>query len=138
MYKVLVGMLAASLLGGAVWAQEVQTPEPEIERTIQQQMDALSGDDFAAAFDYAAPVIQDMFQTPENFGTMVERGYPMVRRNNAVRFGQLHQHEGALWQRVIITDENGVLHTLDYRMEQIDGAWRIAGVQFARAPAVSA
>jgi hypothetical protein len=39
---------------------------------------------------------------------------------------------------VILTDTAGNLHYLDYRMEMIDGQWRIAGVQILQAPELAA
>ena len=62
----------------------------------------------------------------------------MVWRPGAVRYLELREIQGALWQRVEITDGEGNLHWLDYQMQQIDGIWRIAGVQVLRPPSVNA
>ena len=84
--------------------------------TIQSQIDAFLADDFARAFGYAAPSIQDVFRTPENFGAMVRNGYPMVWRPAAVEFLELHPRDGGLWQKVRIRDAEGRVHVLDYQM----------------------
>lgn len=99
-----------------------------IRDTIEGQIAAFHDSDVEAAFDYASPMIQRMFRTPEGFGAMVERGYPMVWRAQAVRFLALREEAGRLWQRVMITGPEGRLHLLDYEMREIDGKWRINGV----------
>ncbi|EPX86724.1 DUF4864 domain-containing protein [Salipiger mucosus] len=132
------GCLAAVSLATSAGAQEALRPVPGIEDVIRQQMQAFSQEDVATAFGFASPGIQGMFGSAGNFGRMVREGYPMVWDNDSLRFGELREIEGGLWQQVIVTDESGALHSLDYRMEQIDGEWRIAGVQILRAPALSA
>ncbi len=110
-------------------AQAQQGAAVEIEAVISQQMDAFQGDDFGRAFDFAADNIRRMFGTPENFGEMVKRGYPMVHRSEDVRFGNLRQDGDALWQRVLVRDGAGVLFVLDYLMVPTVAGWRIAAVQ---------
>ena len=112
--------------------------ETEIESTINRQFDAFRADDFAEAFRYATPRLQYLFQSPDNFRRMVTQGYPMVWRPAEVRYLELREIAGGLWQKVQITDENGVIHVLDYQMEQTSEGWRIAGVQILDAPGVSA
>jgi opacity protein-like surface antigen len=138
MKRLLIGLVTAASLTGAVIAQEAVPPVPAIEDTIQSQIDAFLADDFATAFTFASPTIRNIFRTPENFGAMVRNGYPMVWRPKAVQYGPLREIEGALWQEVIVTDATGRVHALGYRMEQIDGNWRISGVQLLKAPDLSA
>ena len=52
----------------------------EVQTTIASQLDAFLKDDFARAFEYASPSIKRMFRNSDNFGMMVQRGYPMVWR----------------------------------------------------------
>lgn len=120
----------------ATWAQSV--PEADIRGTIQSQIDAFLADDFGTAFTFASPGIQNMFRTPENFGAMVRNGYPMVWRPSDVRFLELREINGVLWQKVMVRDADGGTHILDYKMEQGDEGWRIDGVQVIPAPQVSA
>lgn len=138
MSKLITGLALAVSMTGSLWAQDVLAPEPGIESTIQGQIDAFLQDDFGSAFTFAAPNIRNMFRTPENFGTMVQQGYPMVWRPESVTFGDLRSISGGLYQTVIVTDAAGNLHYLDYRMLMIDGQWRIAGVQILQAPEFSA
>lgn len=101
----------------------------EIQSTIQQQFDAFKSGDLDTAFGIAGPTIQLMFGTPNRFAQMVENGYPMVWRPSSVEFLDLQTINGALYQRVLVQDVNGVFFTIDYNMSQIDGDWRINGVQ---------
>ncbi|WP_439522239.1 DUF4864 domain-containing protein [Marivita sp.] len=138
MRKLITGLAFAASMAGTLWAQDVLAPEPAIEGTIQSQIDAFLQDDFETAFTFASPNLRTMFRTPENFGAMVRQGYPMVWRPEAVTFGDLRDIAGGLYQTVILKDTAGNLHYLDYQMQQIDGEWRIAGVQILQAPDVAA
>lgn len=120
------------------WAPVVVTAESEIEAVISSQIEAFQREDAGAAFAFASPTIQRLFGGPERFGQMVQTGYPMVWRPDEVRFLDRRDIAGALWQRVLIRDRQGVLHVLDYQMVQIDGNWRINGVQILGAPKAGA
>jgi hypothetical protein len=69
---------------------------------------------------------------------MVQQGYPMVWRPKDVTFGELRELAGGLYQTVILKDAAGDFHYLAYRMDMIDGEWRISGVQIMQAPDVTA
>ena len=112
--------------------------EGSIRQTIQNQLDAFSQDDFATAFTYASPSIKSMFGTAENFGLMVRQGYPMVHRPADVQMLDLHEEGGRLWQRVMITDQNGQRHVLDYQMIETADGWQINGVRILPSPGVGA
>lgn len=125
----LCGLLTAVFLALPVAAQE----EP-IQQVIQNQLEAFEVDDFARAFTYASPVIKGIFGTPENFGAMVSQGYPMVHRPGAVQMLELREVAGNLWQRVMITDQAGRTHMLDYQMIETPEGWQINAVQLLPAP----
>ncbi len=103
--------------------------DAEIEANIAAQIQAFKVDDFVTAFTFASPNIQNIFRTPENFGAMVRNGYPMVWRPSEVRFLELREVAGALWQKVMIVDGDGRAHILDYQMIQLESGWKINGVQ---------
>lgn len=111
---------------------------PDIETTIQSQIDAFLMDDFDKAFTFASPMIQGMFGTSERFGAMVRNGYPMVWRPSEVRFLDVEARGSALYQRVLLRDASGVPHVLEYQMIPGPEGWRINGVQLLRAPDVGA
>jgi hypothetical protein len=119
--------LLLSLIAWPAFADEPRNPD--IEATINNQLQAFTADDFATAFTFASPFIKGIFGTPENFGAMVNQGYPMVAHPGNVRMLELRQVAGGLWQRVMITDQAGNTHMLDYEMIQTPEGWQINGVQ---------
>lgn len=123
---------------GLALADEAVPREPDIEATISAQIDAFLEDDFARAFTFASPNIQSMFGTSDRFGTMVQNGYPMVWRPGDVQYLELREVAGNLWQRVMIRDQAGGVHLLDYQMIQTSEGWRINGVQLLPSTGASA
>ncbi len=112
--------------------------ESAMQQTILDQLDAFRADDFERAFGYASASIKGIFMTPQNFGAMVRQGYPMVHRPGAVKMLEARDVAGALWQRVMITDEAGATHLLDYQMVETPEGWQINGVQIVTQPGVGA
>lgn len=110
-------------------ATALPAQEADIQATITSQLDAFQADDFVGAFQFASPNIQRLFGTPENFERMVTQGYPMVWRPGEVRYLELEQQGGTYAQRVMITDQSGRVHVLEYRMLETGAGWRINGVQ---------
>ena len=119
-------------------AQGAQAQEKAIETVIWNQMQAFQQDDITEAFGFASDGIKGIFGTPERFGDMVRRGYPMVHRPGEVRFLELREVAGSLWQKVLVRDQSGVLHVLDYQMIQTSDGWRIGGVQLLKDAGVGA
>ncbi|WP_170762437.1 DUF4864 domain-containing protein [Ruegeria lacuscaerulensis] len=120
-------ILAVSLSAGL--ATGVFAQSAEIEANIAAQIQAFKADDFATAFTFASPNIQRLFRSPENFGAMVRSGYPMVWRPADVRFLELREVAGSLWQKVMVVDGRGRVHILDYQMVLQENGWKINGVQ---------
>lgn len=133
------GLAAVALLvlaiGGPVRAQDV---EAAIQGVISDQIAAFEHDDFATAFTYASPTIRQLFGSPDRFGEMVRQGYPMVWHPGEVRFAELEERDGRTLQRVLVTDDAGALHVLEYEMVSVDGAWRIDGVRLLEEGSVGA
>lgn len=118
----------------AAIASSTQAQEAGIQDTIASQLQAFNDRDVTAAWQYASPMIQGMFGTPENFGMMVERGYPMVWTNSDVTFTELSDINGVLWQQVMLRDAQGTLHVLAYQMIEGENGWQINGVTILPAP----
>lgn len=133
MRRLAFGLLTAFSLSLPVAAQE----DP-VQQTILNQIEAFKADDFATAFDFASPSIKSIFMSPENFGAMVKNGYPMVHRPGSVRMLEQREISGSLWQKVMITDQSGRTHVLDYQMIQTPDGWQINGVQLLPEPGVGA
>lgn len=95
---------------------------------IQSQMQAFEARDMSRAFSFASPMIQRLFDAPDSFGEMVENGYPMVWDNQDIVFLDARRLGMQIVQRVMVTDQNGVSHLLDYYMVATPQGWRINGV----------
>jgi hypothetical protein len=109
----------------------------DIQAVITAQMDAFQRDDWEQAFTYASPAIRNIFRTPDRFGGMVRRGYPMVWRPARVEPGPLEAGPNGPVQLMYIEDSRGILHVAAYEMKRIDGEWRINGVRIRKADALS-
>ncbi len=136
--KRLFAALALLIWSLPAHAQEVVAPLPEIENTISQQMDAFLDRDVDTAFEFASPMIKGLFRNAQNFGAMVQQGYPMVWTPSNVEFGDLRADAEAHYQRVIVTDDAGRLHVLEYKMIETGNGWRIDGVRMLEADTFAA
>ena len=122
-------------LGAA--AQDAQD-QAAIEAVITDQLSDFNARDVPGAWEHASPTIRGIFGTPENFGDMVENGYPMVWDNSDAQFLDLRAEGGALRQKVLIEDAEGRGWILDYEMLELPEGWRINGVQVLPAPDLAA
>jgi hypothetical protein len=127
---ILVTTLMAGLIATAPRAEE---PEDAIRGVISGQIAAIRADDFATAFTFASPNIKRLFGTSERFGEMVRSGYPMVWRPADVRFSGLRDQGGRTVQDVLVIDQAGALHLLEYEMIETETGWQINGVRVRRA-----
>lgn len=109
-----------------------------IEAVIAGQLRDFVARDVPGAWEDASPTIQGIFGTPENFGAMVENGYPMVWDNSDARFLELREEAGALRQKVMVEDREGRLWVLDYEMVELPEGWKINGVMVLPAPDLAA
>lgn len=107
------------------------------QQIISRQIEAFRAGDGSTAFSFAAPQLQMLFQTPENFMAMVSRGYAAVKDPRAFRFGTTStDDQGRPVQVVEVTDQAGRLWTARYTFaQQDDGTWRIAAVTLEKSPA---
>ena len=139
-------MLAPLMAPAAATAQVIGDDLPPaaaearaaIEGVIAGQLQAFADRDVAAAWGHASPFIQTIFGSPDNFGAMVEQGYPMVWSNAGASFSDLRTEGTLLLQRLVVEDAEGRFWTMDYEMVQVDGDWRINGVLLLPAPDLSA
>lgn len=136
MRRLCLGFVLAVLVAVPAGAQS--GGKTAIEGVIQGQMDAFSKDDVAEAFRFASPNIKRIFGSSENFGMMVQQGYPMVWKPANIRYLDLREIDGQMWQKVMVTDASGAIHLLEYAMILVDGVWQIDGVQLLQAPQVGA
>jgi len=132
--RILAAVLGFWMAATSVFAQDADA----IEGVIGNQLDAFNNRDVSEAWQYASPNIKRLFGSSDNFGTMVQQGYPMVWDNADVRFLELRDVRGNLWQKVMMRDAQGGLHILDYQMIETADGWQINGVQLLPAPDVGA
>ncbi len=135
MKQIIFAICTAAALSLAPAARAQEGP---IRAVIEAQIEAFEADDFETAFNFASPTIQGMFGTAQNFGAMVKGGYPMVWRPDTLRFLALEERGGLLFQDVMVRDEAGALHILEYQMQQGEDGWLINGVSIRRATAGTA
>jgi len=132
--RVLVFLLGLWMAGTSALAQDADA----IEGVIENQLEAFNNRDISEAWRYASPNIKRLFGSPDTFGMMVQKGYPMVWDNADVQFLELRDLRGTLWQKVMVRDARGGLHVLDYQMVETADGWQINGVQLLPAPDVGA
>jgi hypothetical protein len=116
-------------LPGALRAEDISSADREAIRSmIESQIEAFRRDDASAAYGYAAPAIQGMYPSIDQFMAMVRSQYPPVYRPRSVTFGEFIEAPGGLLQKVFITGPDGENWVAVYSLErQPDGSWRISG-----------
>ena len=129
---------AIALIALCLWSAGATAQDRDAQKIISDQMAAFAAGDMDMAFTYASPGIQSQFGSAQTFGQMVEQGYPMVWRPAEVLFLDDRTEGGALVQRVMITDQGGRVHVLDYYMQADGSGLRIGGVRIVPSPGVGA
>lgn len=111
--------------------------QDQIKTVIESQLNAFAIDNGAEALSYAAPLVKQIFQTPEQFMAMVKQGYQPVYRNSNRIFGDVFKDGlGRPAMRVVLTGADGKRYEALYAMEkQNDGLWKIAGCVILAIPA---
>ena len=124
-----MGRLFGIILGFLIFALPATAQDSDaIENVIANQLNAFNDRDVQTAWSFASPMIQGLFGTPENFGSMVEQGYPMVWTNADVQFLELREIAGQQYQKVMIRDATGQRHVMEYAMVDTPAGWLINGV----------
>lgn len=124
----LVWALGASLLTTPARADVSAESALAVKATVQAQLAAFAADDAEQAFAFATLTIQNIFQTPANFMTMVRQAYPVVYRPAKVMFLSPRTLDAAVAQPVQLTDAAGQSWLAMYMLErQADGRWLING-----------
>ena len=126
-------MLIACLIGLASPARAADDVAAA-QAIISSQVEALSRDDAATAYAYAAPEIREMFPQAETFMSMVRRSYAPVYRHKSFEFGEARIFDGKIAQQVHIIDADGVAWEALYTLEQqSDGSIKITGCVLVKA-----
>jgi Domain of unknown function (DUF4864) len=122
-------LFIAAMFGGIHASIARASDQDDIKTVIESQLNAFAVDDGPKALTYAAPLVKQIFKTPEQFMAMVKQGYQPVYRNNARLFGTVFLDGlGRPSMRVVLTGADGKRYEALYAMEkQDDGSWKIAG-----------
>ena len=133
---VLWGFMSVATLADSISA----TDKAEFQRIITAQITAFRADDGLTAYGFAAPMVQNIFPTPEIFMTMVKQGYRPVYRPRSFNFTEaLLDPMGRPSQKMTVVGPDEKSYIALYSMEkQPDGAWRIAGCTLLEIPGLDA
>jgi len=125
---------AAMLIGLSLGPAKSDEPvgSEAARSVIQSQLDAFDERAVSDAYSFAAPNIQRLFPTPEVFGKMVQGGYPMIWDPSKVEFLDALSRGAMIVQRLRVVDQAGVPYIAEYAMLEVEGEWRIAGVEIVR------
>lgn len=135
-------LFAVMILWSAPARAESLTAEDKaaFQSIITGQIEAFRAENGAKAYSYAAPMIRQIFPTPEQFMNMVRQGYQPVYRPQSFEFGEAgFSASGRPIQRVKVVGPDGITYEAVYTMQrQPDGTWQINGCAIVRAPELGA
>ena len=141
MLRSVLAMVFLAFISVAAFAQSIsETEKTEFQRIIAAQISAFRADDGPTAYSFAAPVVRNIFPTPEIFMSMVKRGYPQVYRPQSFNFTEaLIDPMGRPAQKILVVGPDGKTYEALYSMEkQPDGTWRISGCTLLEIPGLDA
>ncbi len=141
MLRSVLAVVLFAFMSVAAFAQSISdTEKTEFQRIIAAQISAFRADDGPTAYSYAAPVVRNIFPTPEIFMSMVKRGYSPVYRPQSFNFTEaLIDPLGRPAQKLLVVGPDGKTYEALYSMEkQPDGTWRISGCTLLEIPGLDA
>lgn len=128
---ILVACLALVLL----WTTQPRADDKdaEIRDTILRQIEAFANDDREEAWAHASDGIKRRFGSSQVFIDMVRQAYPAVHSATAIEFDRRVPHRDFEIQVVKLQGPEGKRWDAYYRMVQVEGAWKVAGVRLQEA-----
>ncbi len=141
MLRSVLAVVLLAFISVATFAQSIsETEKTEFQRIIAAQISAFRADDGPTAYSFAAPLVRNIFPTPEIFMSMVKRGYSPVYRPQAFNFTEaLIDPLGRPAQKMLVVGPDGKTYEALYSMEiQPDGTWRISGCTLLEIPGLDA
>lgn len=103
--------------------------EDAVTQTIRDQLQAFRSGDPQGAYDFASPNIKGIFPSVPNFALMVKEAYPMVWTPGPAKMLGRESRNGGVYQQVLLTDAQGALHLLEYRLIETGDGWKIDAVR---------
>ena len=141
MLRSILAVVLWVFISAASFAESINAADrAEFQRIITAQINAFQADDGPKAYSFAAPVVRNIFPTPEIFMSMVKRGYSPVYRPQSFNFTEaLIDPMGRPAQKMLVVGPDGKTNEALYSMEkQPDGAWRISGCTLLEIPGLDA
>lgn len=109
-----------------------------IHEVVQSQLEALSNDDAASAFELATPEKRMLIGSPDNFLRLIKEEYNPIYRYQRVMFSRPEVVNGDAIQIVRVTDGYSRVWLAVFWMQQgEDSSWRIDGCQLLETTSVS-
>lgn len=109
-----------------------------IHEVVQSQLEALSNDDAASAFELATPEKRMLIGSPDNFLRLIKEEYNPIYRYQRVIFSRPEVVDGDAVQLVRVTDGySRVWLAVFWVLQGEDGVWRIDGCQLLETSSVS-
>lgn len=124
MLRFMIGLLTALLLTGPATAQD-----DAVKSVISTQMEALRQGDFPGAYEMASPGIRGYFGPVDNFERMLRLGYPEVLAPRLFRFMGMEPRGNGQAQVLMIEDQKGRVHMLEYLLIETEDGWKIDSVR---------
>ena len=138
--------MASLLLGlaGSCWA-ETEVPDPlkaedaaAIHQVVQSQLEALSKDDAAGAFELATPEKRTLIGDADSFLRLIKEEYNPIYRFQQAIFSEPTRVDGDAIQVVRVTDSTSRVWLAVFWMQQgEDRSWKIDGCELLPTEAVS-
>jgi hypothetical protein len=126
----LLGALAMLPVAASAFSENDRA---ESRAVIERQIEAFRHDDGAAAFAFASPGLQAIFQDQDRFMAMVKNGYQPVYRPRNYAFAGIAETDSGLTATLSIEDQDGHAWTAIYTLEkQPDGSWKITSCRLER------
>ena len=109
-----------------------------IHETVQSQLEALSNDDAAGAFEQATPEKRLLIGSPDNFLRLIKEEYNPIYRYQRVLFSRPEVVNGDAIQIVRVTDSYSRVWVAVFWMQQgEDSSWKIDGCQLLETTTIS-
>lgn len=99
----------------------------EVLAVIEGQFHAFREGDYARAWSFAAPAIQEQYSVPA-FERLVRDGYPIIAYWRAVSFGEVQDNGREAVVLVSVRGRSGRTRFFQYLLLNESGRWRINGV----------
>jgi hypothetical protein len=129
----LVAWNAARAIDGLTTADAIA-----IHEAVQSQLDALSNDDAASAFDLATSEKRTLIGSAENFLRLIKEEYNPIYRYQYAIFSRPEVVDGDAIQIVRVTDGYGhVWLAVFWMLQDENSSWKIDGCQLLETSSIS-